>query len=659
VVTQLPTNSSLMVVLIDDSSRIARCSAAESISLALRRAVQIVCRNFRIPYDLTLTGLNCRDLASCWKGVVPEILSRVPKGKEVWVVASALKSCSRLFDRRCETCDAVSSREAVDSWLLSIADRETMGSAMGLSSDDLLSYLSARFRVLVDGWGKRLKNSRKMEIDPTGGSDVYFPDQQGCFERSRRCGGTMSVCACCPSRASANHLRVACAKTKGKCRVVTVQPAFVKRTLRPVHTALYDHISSFGWCVRGEVTKEDFLAVSSDRSDGEDFISGDYSSATDKIFLPAVEAMVRVLLEESALTAEEARVLRDSFENLQVFTGPPCSLEFAGKVHRGQMMGNLVSFPLLCLLNKVCFDLACDLTYGPQSNRVGRFNGDDCLFAGDQRFYNTWCRVTGAFGFVVNSSKTGRSTRFGELNSCRFDYLRGKFSRKISLSFLRPVERSCPGDILSGIIQGIRGLREDVQLWIVCSLMRFEICLRRISLSSLSRKWSSLLLRRRWFRDALHREPPPVVEEGDDRSLPVSLGPLPDPRLYKEITSLARRLASDHVSKWTGVPARGHSVRFLRGQPIVQLPRSPFHTVLIRRWEFLWPSRLLEIALRNPHWLLPESFSRRTWVEDHRFLVSRCEAVTGGLRHLKKSFNRLSDPLVSGIPMGGVIYCER
>jgi len=616
--------------------------------------------NYRVQHDAlpVLQGLNCLDLASSWKECVPEILSRVPKKKHLWSVTSALKSCSRLFDRRCDTCDAVSSEKAIRSWLASISDRETMGSMGDLSRADLLSYLKMRSRILVDGWGARLVRARKESVDPSGGSDVYFPDQQGCLEASRASGGTMSVSVARSMLSPSNHLRVACAKTKGKNRVVTVQPARVKRILRPVHTALYDHISSFGWCVRGEVTSEDFLAVSSDRRDGESFISGDYSSATDKIYLLAVEAMVEVLLESPSLSSEERSELMGSFRDLEVFTGSPCSLEYEGRVSRGQMMGNLVSFPLLCILNKVCFDLTCDLS-GHRSGRIGRFNGDDCLFSGDRHFYETWQRVTAAFGFVVNTSKTGFSPRFGELNSRCFDYKRGRFLRKISLSFLRPVERNCPGDILSGIIQGTEGLRMDVRLWIVCSLMRYEICLRTISLAPLPPLWRTILLRRRWFRDALHSKPAPTKEYGDDRSLPVKLGPLPEPKFYRTITVLARRLASDHVARWTGCRARPFRSYLLRGDRRPVLPRSPFFSRIDTTWGFLWPARLLAVAGQHPEWFVPTSWSRRKWVEDHPFLSVRCTLVRDGLRSGKVSYQAVPDMLVSGIPCGGVLYCER
>lgn len=648
-----------MTMLFDSSLGVACCSAAKSTRCALRRALTITARNFRVPGEVPLVeGVSCRDLAKSWKECVPVILSRIPGGRRRWSAASALKSCSRLYDRRCPECDASGAREAIAAWEAAVADRTTLGSLGDWSSDQLLCELRTRLRILIDGWGSRLESSR-LDGELEGVTGPYFPDQQGCLEAPRAVGGTWSVSRERSALSDPSHLRVGVAKTKGKSRVVTMQSANVKRTLRPVHTALYDHISQFGWCVRGEVRAEDFLAVSGDRREGEWFVSGDYSSATDRIYSSAVEAMVQVLLECPDLLSEEREVLGRSFRDLKYRVGVDGNSPLKG-IHRGQMMGNLVSFPFLCLLNKIAFDLTVDICTGvPGTSRVGRFNGDDCLFSGDHRLYETWQSVTSAFGFVVNVSKTGFSPRFGELNSRCFDYGRGRLLPKISLSFLRPVERNQTGDILPGILEGIKHMRTGIQEWIVCSLMRHEISLREISLGALPRFWVTLLLRRRWFRDALHRGAAPSREFGDDRSLPIVLGPLPRPEYYGEISRLSRILAVSHVRRWEGVRASPHRSYVLRGTVASRLPRSSFLTKVQVTWGFLWPERLAFLATRHPEWLAPISFSRRKWVDDHPFLARRCQAVTGDLRFGKELFRSLPDPLVSGIPMGGILFCER
>jgi hypothetical protein len=526
---------------------------------------------------------------------------------------------------------------------------------------DPIGALERRFAVLVGGWDARLERARESD-ESRGPSDVYVPDQQGCLEKKRGEGGTFAV----PSdwRSPHNHLRVGVAKTKGKHRVVTMQSARVKRVLTPVHQSLYDHISSFGWCVRGDVTKEDFEVVYSERVEGECIISGDYSQATNKIYAPAVEAMVRVLLRSKKLNPDEREILEGSFRDLRYLADVDGNRVFL-PIHRGQMMGNLVSFPFLCLLNKVCFDLATDIYYGPKANRKGRFNGDDCLFMGDRPFYECWQRVTAVYGFVVNVEKTGFSPRFGELNSRCYDYRRHRFFSKPCLSFLRPVDRNATGDILSGIVENIRTLRNDVQEWIVNVVMRYEISVRQVSLSSLPRRWFRSLIRRRWFRDSLGRGPPPVKESGVNRSVPVVLGPPPRSSCYRFVSRVSAQLTREHVERFRGVSVKPHKISLdRRALNMTPLPRSPWRLSTVTRWSFLWPVELYEFFVRKFfRLLLSPAECESNWMDDHPFLSVSTDLKLVSIRKACHDHRASSDPLVSGVPVFDgtrvVVYCER
>jgi len=186
-----------------------------------------------------------------------------------------------------------------------------------------------------------------------------FTDQNGCLEQTRFNGGTISVGS--GYYGNISELRVGVAKTKGKLRVVTMQSARVKRVLSPVHDALYDHLTSFGWCVRGDVLKSDFAAVVADVGKGESFISGDYSAATDNILPWVTEAVTSVLAECPDLTDEERGIMLAAVGDLHLMSK---SRKTKTLLTRKQMMGNLLSFPILCLINKACFDICCDLTWG-------------------------------------------------------------------------------------------------------------------------------------------------------------------------------------------------------------------------------------------------------------------------------------------------------
>jgi hypothetical protein len=188
--------------------------------------------------------------------------------------------------------------------------------------------------------------------------------------------------------------------------------------------------------------------------------------------------------------------------------------------------------------------------------------------------------------------------------------------------------------------------------------MRHEISLREISVGTLSKRWLRSLLRRRWFRDALHRGAAPSVEYGDDRSVPMRLGPPPVPSAFGFVDHWARVCNDRHVEVWRGVGARPHSRYLLRGTVHPPLPRSPFFSRVVRSWAFLWPAALLSfVERRHPDLLCPRT--NQVWIDDHPFLTVRCTVVRGDQRPGSSVFSALPDPTSSGVPCGGHWFCER
>jgi len=602
----------------------ARCPAAGSLLRALNRAVEIAFMEFRIPGDRPpVIGVDCLSIESSWKGVVTSVLSRTgPLRRRTQRLRLLFKSCKRLFDAACPPCDKKMASKARASWDRHVGE-DVSSEALDRCSASV-PLLMERVRELSSGWGRRLREERVEGGVPTLGD--YVPDQQGCYEVPFGDGGTL---ACARNEYSGDRslVRRGVAKTKGKHRVVTMQSAEVKRVLTPVHNALYNHISSFGWCVRGDIMKGDFEKVLGDLRDGEWIISGDYSSATDNIYLPAVEAIIKVLLECPELTALEREVLRESFCDLR-WCNPLIGVQHP--IKRGSMMGNLVSFPLLCLLNKACFDMSCDIYSDGREKtvRIGRFNGDDCCFCGDARFFEIWREVTSRFGLVVNEEKTGRSRRWMEMNSSIYDALKHRFVAKPVLSFLRP-SRYQPGTILPDVLRGISSFRWSVQQIIVKVWMRYEICLRGVSagLSEISPRWMSELLKCRWFRSACLDDAPPSNETGVNRDLPTSVGPPPDSRAYGFITMAAAELSRDRTELWTGVRVKPHVVTLdrqaYRNRPRLRSPRlsSRFERGEWE-WRFVWPTELLSFVKERFPEVLRTS-SRGRWIDDHPFLSRR------------------------------------
>jgi len=248
-------------------------------------------------------------------------------------------------------------------------------------------------------------------------------------------------------------------------------------------------------------------------------ISGDYAAATNNIYSQVSEAVSKVIAESPYLLPEEADAVRKSFQANCLHWVSRSGV--ARPILRGSMMGNLVGFCILCLINKACYNLACNL----RRKRTGKLrletaiiNGDDIAFAGDSLFYADWRLVTATFGLVVNEEKTGFSDEFVELNSksIRTDRLRPL--RKPVLSCL-DFESDDPSCLLTQIIDGLRTLSAGTLNRVIYSA-RNSIIRRGVCLSTVPRRFVRALLKKRWFRLALRVEPV-VKESGVARHWPV------------------------------------------------------------------------------------------------------------------------------------------
>jgi len=598
----------------------ARCPAAGSIRQALNRAIEVVEREFPRKEEgsrhvTTCKGVDCSALRAELSSRKATLLA----GRSESVtrtMTQMLKSLDRFFDIPCPPCDKVAVSRARSLWQRDVATPVTFDPATPASwSEEPLSELARRVSRLVGtDWAKGIKECRDA---------CLVPDQRGCLETPSGEGGTLATAH---YSEDVYGLRVGTAKTKGKIRVVTMQSAKVKSVLRPVHDCLYDFLSRRKWLVRGELSKEHIQSVLMDREDGEDFVSGDYKAATNNIYLPAVETIVRVLAEAPSLSEEERTILLGSFasENLHWVSMNGVS----HPILRGSMMGNLVSFPVLCLLNKACFDIVSSLRRkrtGVKRYRRPIINGDDIAFAGDRQTYDDWVMVTGHFGLVVNEEKTGFSSRFIELNSRSYDVERRGFLRKPVLSALLPGDD--PSCLLSRLWEGLKTLSPGVLRYVIV-MMRHHIQRRGVCLSGIPARMRRVLLKDRWFRAAVQVEPQ-VVSSGVKRCWPVVTRDFRPPpshlRLYERMQRALLRLG---VKLCRGVRVRPWECRLKKGRrPEV----SSFGRLrLVTRWRWRWSAPLLN------YWeacnLPVVELSQGQWEEDHPDLFSETVAEIESLR---------------------------
>lgn len=200
--------------------------------------------------------------------------------------------------------------------------------------------------------------------------------------------------------------RAAIAPCSGKDRIVTVNSIDMTR-LMPYHTVLYDHISKENWCLRGEATTrrfDDFLS-----RDGEVFVSGDYESATDNLNQDVANHIMGLISRRCTHVPVHIR------EGAQRTLNPTLSVDGQySKVLRGQLMGNAMSFPLLCLQNYLAFKFLV-----PRPVPV-KINGDDIVFRGLPEEYQTWKNGVLNCGLTLSEGKTMVDSRCFSLNSTFF-----------------------------------------------------------------------------------------------------------------------------------------------------------------------------------------------------------------------------------------------
>lgn len=294
------------------------------------------------------------------------------------------------------------------------------------------NYINERFKpVEVDT--ERLtefKRALSMNVDEGWNlsEDVYIPNGHCSLGANRKQGGNWN------EDEFAEYCNVMPILSQGKPRVVTVYSAFNSEVLSPLHRSLFRTLRRKGWLLVGPPTDSKVA----DLNGRGPLLSYDYRAATDNIKAKCVEAAIEVLMEKAVgLTDEQIACLRVVCE-LRFTADGPVAL-------RGQPMGSLMSFPLLCLINKTVTDLALldllkakKVTFKEWTSHRCMINGDDLLLRSpveDYKEYDDAHRRWGdVVGLIVNEEKTMVSNEQGEINSTLF--VKGTEVKKTNLSAL-------------------------------------------------------------------------------------------------------------------------------------------------------------------------------------------------------------------------------
>lgn len=197
-----------------------------------------------------------------------------------------------------------------------------------------------------------------------------------------------------------------------KVRMITKsQP--IAWALKPLQRAMWKALGSFQCfgLTQGKTIEE--MLPMLEKQDGF-LLSGDYSAATDRLNSDVMRTVVDELVEVFKDHHSLCHYLRWESGKHRItypkWTGIPDVIQT-----RGQLMGSLLSFPILCIANA-----ATVMTVRKQelSEVVALVNGDDLLFREKNlRVVKSWKKVATAMGLEPSVGKNYLSYEFGSINS--------------------------------------------------------------------------------------------------------------------------------------------------------------------------------------------------------------------------------------------------
>jgi len=289
---------------------------------------------------------------------------------------------------------------------------EKMGTPMEVKpDDDFLKFCEREVhRLFRPGWDKKYRRCVESSSLPLSSCSEQGRRQGGCrgldvekrWSRDDFCKYVLD--AVVPMKRTVS--RVVPVESGGKWRIISIPPR-VDNALRPLHLSMYDHMSHFKWLLRGDAKASRFGSFT---KTGEVFVSGDYESATDNL-----SSEVQLTILKAVLDGASTVPFGIKQHAVSTYTSLLSGEGREVQQSRGQLMGQLTSFPLLCLVNYLVFK------YHVPRNVPVLVNGDDIVFRASPSEAERWMQGVGKCGLTLSVGKTLVHKRYFSLNSTCFD----------------------------------------------------------------------------------------------------------------------------------------------------------------------------------------------------------------------------------------------
>lgn len=185
---------------------------------------------------------------------------------------------------------------------------------------------------------------------------------------------------------------------------------------------------------------------------GSRFVSGDYEAATDNFHSDVTDVALETILNN--MTGRYSRNPEFIYLAKRSLTGLTIYDEELGEfvMQRGQLMGSLLSFPILCMVNFAIWRHTCEQVHLRACDGLGKggdpdhvkINGDDIAFCATPRQYEFWKEHVPLVGLKPSVGKNYYTSHFCTINTLLFipdDTGRLKLKRFLNQGLLKP-----PGD---------------------------------------------------------------------------------------------------------------------------------------------------------------------------------------------------------------------
>lgn len=209
----------------------------------------------------------------------------------------------------------------------------------------------------------------------------------------------------------------------GKTRTVTIA-SLLQQQLMPLHIALQRCLYRSKVFLRGTPTPEVLGELGREAgSAGDVYTSGDYEAATDGMVCWRQLMLLDEIRRQSTVVPSEVwEAAKSRLQGGKFVFRTEKGEEGESPRMTGQLMGDLLSFPLLCAGNLVAFRgaVGIDDAREIEEKYLVRINGDDIVFRSSVEISERWMEGVGKLGFKLSRGKTLVHKRFFSVNSCFF-----------------------------------------------------------------------------------------------------------------------------------------------------------------------------------------------------------------------------------------------